>query len=197
MADKTAKRPLRVETELETNRRHQYLLFDGPPMPDGWKLPPLIEPPARSDPDAVGRAEREIESLKAAQFQWWQHVPFGPGVTVEPGQKGVWGDMDEFDKFDVLRHWVNWQGVNLANRAGIMAARLDLGKLTPELREQLIEDAGLRPAGADHVEGQGFEAMHRVRSPSEIAQQSRSAGPQQPDGRANGQSRGKDRSDGR
>lgn len=79
----------------------------------------------------------------------------------------------------------------------MMAGQLDLEKLTPELREQSNKDAGLHPAGADRVEGPGFEATPgRVRSPSEIVQQIRSAEPQQDDGNTNGQSRVKDRSDG-
>lgn len=198
MADKTDKRPLRVETDTEKNQRHQYLLFAGAPMPEGWKLPPLTEPPARSEPDAVRRSGREIESLKAARFESWRRVPFDAGVAAEPGQKGVWGDMAEFGKLDVMQHWVNWQGVSRPDRAGMMAAQLDLEKLSPEPREQLREDASLRSAGADRLKGQEFEGTpHRVRSPSEIAQQSRSAGPQQADGTANGRSREKDRSDGR
>ena len=198
MADKTAKRPLRVETDTEKVQRHKHLLFSGAPMPEGWKLPPLTEPPNRSDPDGVRRADREIESLKTARFESWRRVPFDAGVAIEPGQKGVWGDMAEFGRLDLMQHWVNWHGVSRADRAGMMSAQLDLEKLSPDLRDHLRKDAALHPPGAGRVEGQGFEATpHRVRSPSEIAQQSRSAGPQQAAGKANGQSHEKDRNEGR
>ena len=184
MADQTSDRPepgraetqsTPSETDRDKDRRLQYLHFAGPPMPEGWKLPSLINPPTVSDPDSLRRADREIGSLKVARFESWRPVPFDAGMAIEPAKKGHWNEMTEFAKLDVMQHWINWEGVSNSDRVGMMAGQLDLEKLPPDVRDQIRKDAGL----AHRVEDHGFEATaasQRPRSPSDLASEARTEG---------------------
>jgi hypothetical protein len=133
---------LRVETEQGRDERLKYLLFQGIPMPQGWKLPALTEPPPESRPEAQPRAEEEIRSLMAADFDSWRRVPSDAGVAAEPGKSGRWEEMTEFGKLDVMYHWVNWEGVSRKDQATLMAAHLDVNQLPPEVRTHLIDEEG-------------------------------------------------------
>lgn len=162
------------ETDLEKDRRHQYLMFNGEPMPAGWRLPSLIGPPDRSDPAAVQRASREISSLKSARFESWRPVPFDAGAAIAPGETGFWDELTEYGKLDVMQHWVNWDGVSMPDRVGLVAAQLDLEGLPPDIREELREHGG----PTDGLAGRVFDATGASprRSPSDIAREGRSGG---------------------
>jgi hypothetical protein len=144
----------RVESPYEKDEQHKHLLFKGMPMPGGWDLPSLIDPPEFSRPDAAQRAARQVESLTSAQFDSWRRVPFDAGMAIEPGKSGQWIEMTEFGKLDIMQHWVNWEGVSLKDRATLMAAHIDVEKLSPEVRTQLLKDAGvLSPAKGNERDG--------------------------------------------
>jgi hypothetical protein len=133
------------ESDRERDDRLKHLLFKGAPLPDGWKLPALIDPPPSSVPAAVARAGREIESLRNATFESWQRQPFDAGVMATPGIKDGWAKLTEWGKLDTMQHWINWEGVSAQDRAALMLAQLDPGKLSPELRAQITREAGKEP----------------------------------------------------
>jgi hypothetical protein len=163
---------LRVETSQERDERFKYLLFRGMPMPQGWKLPSLAEPPEGSRPEARERAAEEIQALRAAEFDSWRRVPFDVGVAAEPGKSGRWDEMTEFGKLDVMWHWVNWEGVSRQDRTTLMAAQLDVNQLPPDVRARLLDDAGMarRPPdreipAAGQEGGDAVESDQAGRSP--------------------------------
>lgn len=143
---------LRVETGQDRDERYKSLLFKGMPIPQGWKLPALIDPPAQSRSEAQQRAAKEIQSLMSAEFESWRRVPFDAGAAIEPGESGRWPEMTEFGKLEVMQHWVNWEGVSQPDRAMLVAAHLDVNRLPAEVKGQLLEDAAMprpQPAPAD------------------------------------------------
>jgi hypothetical protein len=139
-----------VESERDRDERLKYLVFKGAPMPEGWKLPALIDPPDTSSPQSVQRSTLEIETLKAASFESWRQVPFDAGSAAEPGHSGRWTEMTEFGKLDTLQHWINWEGVSKRDRASMMADLIDVEKLSPDLRTRLTADAGRSSNPADY-----------------------------------------------
>lgn len=167
---------VRLETPQETDERHKYLLFKGAPMPEGWTLPAWRDPPGHSDPEALRRAGGEAASLAEARFESWRPVPIEAGAAAVPGATGRWEELTEFGKLDVMQHWVNWDGVGVKDRAAIVAARLDLDKLPPDVRDRLTWDAGLevQEAGRQETAPVGDKAPL---SPGEIAA-AKSAGPE-------------------
>jgi hypothetical protein len=163
---------LRVEMAQERDERYKYLLFKGMPMPNGWQLPALIDPPEHSRPEALQRAAEEIQSLMQAEFDSWRRVPFDAGAAIEPGKSGRWGEMTEFGKLDIMQHWVNWEGVSLKDRATSMATHIDVNLLSPAVRTQLLADASGtgRPPDRDicaaaHEEVSPAESRPAGRSP--------------------------------
>jgi hypothetical protein len=132
---------IRKETERETDDRLKYLLFKGAPMPDGWKLPPRIDAPPKSDHPAIKRAKQEIDLLKAASFESWERKPFEAGIMASPGPRGEWAKLTEWGKLDTMQHWINWEGVSQQDRASLMLAHLDPEKLPPGAREGITQDA--------------------------------------------------------
>lgn len=167
---------VRVETPQETDERHKYLLFKGAPMPEGWTLPAWRDPPGHSDPEALRRAGGEAVSLAEARFESWRPVPFEAGAAAVPGATGRWEELTDFGKLDVMQHWVNWDGVSVKDRAATMAARLDLDKLPPDVRDRLTRDAGLEVQEAGRQETATVENKTPL-SPGEIAA-AKSAGPE-------------------
>lgn len=168
---------VRVEPPQETDERRKYLLFKGAPLPGGWTLPPWRDPPELSDPDALRRAGGEAASLAEARFESWRPATFEAGAAAVPGATGRWDELTEFGKLDVMQHWVDWAGVSRKDRAATMAARLDLDKLSPDLRERLKQDAGLDVQEAGVKETAPVEGKAPLSS-GEIAA-ARSAAPEQ------------------
>ena len=131
-----------VESKQETDERHKYLAFSGAPMPEGLSLPHLVEPSLTTDPQAIERVNRDIETLMTARFMSWEQVPFDAGSAVVPGNTGRWQEMTEFGKLDVMQHWIDWQGISQLDRASLIADQVDPEKLPPKVREQLLRDSG-------------------------------------------------------
>jgi hypothetical protein len=139
---------LRKETDREKDERLKHLLFKGAPMPIGWKLPLLVDPPTASDPSAVERAKQEIETLKNASFDSWERQPFEAGVMAAPGMQGRWDQMTEWGKLDTMQHWVNLEGVSQRDRASLILSHLNPDKLSPDVRDQIVHDASGHSAPA-------------------------------------------------
>jgi hypothetical protein len=144
---------LQKESDRDRDERQKYLLFNGAPSPDGWKLPHWIDAPQKSEPSAVERAERDIDALKGANFQSWERQSFEAGLMAAPGTKGQWERLTEWGKLDTMQHWIDWQGVSKQDRASLMLSHLDMEKLSPRLRDQITRDAkGIAPDTPPHPE---------------------------------------------
>jgi hypothetical protein len=165
-----------METDQERDERFKLMLFNGAPIPEGWRLPALAAPPARSDPEALRRTAEEAAALKSARFRSWDSQPFPQpsdeklGVTTgmaTPSREGSWQDLSEGGKVYTMEHWVNWKGVSTKDRAAMIVEQVDVERLLPSLKRRLMEDVGEREASArerDQIDARPTQAPESCHS---------------------------------
>lgn len=136
------KQPLR-ESDVQREDRYWKIAGTGAYLPEGWKIPHLTSPPESSKPETVDRAREQVEALKSAKFS-----------SMLWTERKDWNDLQESEKFDNLRHWVDWDGVNRTDRARLIGGQVNAYELVvsyiplherhaaidfPELIEQAME----------------------------------------------------------
>jgi len=130
------------ESEQDKDRHCRQLLLEGVPRPDSWELPAAIEPPVISLPAAVERAAQDIAALKTTRFEAWGREPgSGYGIAIIPGKQDTWERLTSGNRLEVLRHWIDWQGVSQKDRARLISAQVNLRELPPALAAQLTAEA--------------------------------------------------------
>jgi hypothetical protein len=117
--------PLR-ESDGQRYDRFWRIVGSGGYFLEGWELPRLTPPPEFSMPGAVDRAMMQAEALKSAEF-----------LNMNPTKDKSWDKLTQWEKFDSLRHWVDWDGVSPTDRMRITDGHVDVYKLMVEYHKTM------------------------------------------------------------
>jgi hypothetical protein len=98
-----------------------------------------------SDPKAYLCAMLDVQRLKSSRHTHARTVfDLGPFSMVRMDTR-PWSEVPEQAKLAMLKDLVNWEGVSPRDMAMIMLRELDVGKLTPAQRGELISMAEPEP----------------------------------------------------
>lgn len=93
-----------------------------------------------SNPQRIDEVFRHLGRIKAGDYPVVMGNALGGGYRIV---ERPWQDLAEPSKLAILSEAIDWQGISNRDKAHILLAQVDPGKITTEQRRQLIDQATL------------------------------------------------------